>query len=160
MELRRGLLMQMAGGGDVPIPSFMNHLESGTITLESGGNTWISLQDIALPKGILVFSNDFDLITAKTNKDVLGAYGALYLAGTDTLTPQSSGYYAIAYGAFYFVNWGQNNDQGNPTARSSRTESRGIPYFDPANKRFYFHGFGTGEYDFKHNITYNWIAWD
>lgn len=149
--------MQM---GSSNIPAFFNHLESGQVTLESGGNTWISIPSIEFPKGILVFNNGFDLNTAKTDKTVLGAYGALYIAGTDTLQLNSSGYYTISYGTFYFTNWGQNTDQSNPSARTSRTESRGIPYFDPTQRRFYFYGFGTGDYDFKYNVTYNWLAWD
>lgn len=145
------------GMGGSKLPSFMNHMESGTVTLDSA-NTWISIPSIAFPKVILIYNNNFDFLSAKADKPMIGAYGALYIAGSDALTPNSMGYYTIAEGAFYFTNWGSSGNY--PNARSSRTESRGVPYFDPTNRRFYFHGFGTGEYDFKRDITYNWIAWD
>lgn len=161
MMSRRGLLGAMAKSGN--IPAFMNHLESGTISL-SDARTWIDIPSIAFPKGILVYSNDFDLQTnAKEDKDKLGAYAALYIAGSDDLSAieiSNNSYYIISYGAFYFTNWGQNTGGKNPTPRSSRTESRGIPYFDPVNRRFYFYGFGTGDYDFKQGIEYHWLAWD
>ena len=153
--------MGMAKSGN--IPAFMNHLESGTVTLSDSNNVWIDIPSIAFPKGILVYSNDFDLATnAKADKDKLGAYAALYIAGSDDLSVISTtgNSYIISYGAFYLTNWGQNTGQQSPSARMSRAESRGIPYFDYVNKRFYFYGFGEGEYDFKQGIEYHWIAWD
>jgi hypothetical protein len=158
MSIRRGLMAQMANG---KIPVFMNHLESGTVSLRSG--TWIDIPSIAFPKGILVYSNDFDLQTnSKADKDKLGAYAALYIAGSDDLSAirTTGDSYIISYGSFYYTNWGQNTNQQNPTSRSSRTETRGIPYFDYVNRRFYFYGFGEGDYDFKQDIEYHWLAWD
>lgn len=156
MEIRRGLMM-MAGGKN---PAFMNHLESGSFTLESGAYISIPLTNIDLPKGVLVYSNAFDLDIAKTDKTMFGAYAAMYIAGTNTPVLSADNVYYLHKWSMYAVNWGQNTDNSNPAWRSSRTETRGIRYFNPYNRTIFLAGFGTGEYDFKHNITYNWIAWD
>ena len=139
------------------LPAFINHLESGTVTLESEQNIWIPIPSIAMPKGILVYNNNFDYASAKADK-TLGAYGALYIAGSDELTLNSYGYYPILGGAFYMIDWGTSTNY--PMARASRGETRGVRFFNPQNRSFYFCGFGTGDYDFKNNVTYNWMAWD
>ena len=159
MELNtiRRALLGMASG---KIPAFFNHLDSGSFSVESGTIAWVSMQNITNPKGIIVFSDAFDLDAAKADKPMLGAYAACYIAGTDTLSPDNNGNIPIARFTSYFVNWGQNTDNASPTFRTSRTEMRGIQLYDPQNKQFYMNGFGTGEYDFKYNVTYNWIAWD
>ena len=154
MSVRRGLMM-VAGSK----PEFMNHLESGSFSLDSGYETDIALSKIDLPKGILVYSDAFDLDSAKADKPIVGAYIAIYIAGTNTLILQDNVYYIQRF-SMYAVNWGQNTNNENPAWRSSRTENRGIRYIRPSNKTFHLNGFGTGEYDFKHNVTYNWIAWD
>lgn len=150
-------MAQMANG---QIPSFMNHLESGQINLESGTDVNVSLTNIAMPKGIFIYSNAFDLDTAKADKPMLGAYIALYIAGTDELTLTSNNVYNLHVFSMYAVNWGQNVDSQNPAWRASRTESRGIYWFRPSTRVFNLRGFGSGEYDFKNGVTYNWIAWD
>lgn len=149
--------MGMAGG---KIPAFMNHLESGSFTLESGTNVDIPLSNIDMPKGVLIYSNAFDLDMAKTDKTMLGAYAAMYIAGSNTPVLSADNVYYLQKMSMYAVNWGQNTDNSNPAWRSSRAEARGIRYFRPNNRTISLTGFGTGEYDFKHNITYNWIAWD
>lgn len=157
MMLRRGLMM-MAGGGK--IPTFMNHLESGSFTLESGTYINIPLSNIDIPKGVLIYSNAFDLDMAKTDKTMLGAYAAMYIAGNNTLVLSGDNVYYLHRFTMYAVNWGQNLDNSNPTWRSSRAESRGIRWFKPSNRTIALSGFGTGEYDFKNNVEYHWIAWD
>lgn len=153
-------LSYVSPGGGGSLPSFMNHLESGSFTLSSGTETNIELNEISLPKGILVFSNGFDLTSAKSSKPLLGAYAALYIAGSDVLTPGSNGYIAFQNYSMYAVNWGQNTDNMNPSWRGSRTESRGIRGVYTNTKKILMNGFGTGEYDFQYNVQYNWIAWD
>ena len=150
----------MVGGGEVPIPSFMNHLESGTLLLESGASTWISLQSITDPKGILFYSNDFDVTSAKADKSLLGAFSALYIRGKEVEIQSGTNYLSLFNSSSYMVNWGSGANNANSVPRNTRTESRGVAYFDSVNKRMYIHGFGTGEYDFKYNVQYNWIAWD
>ena len=137
----------------------MNHLESGSFTLESGASTSLSLSNIDLPKGVLIFSNAFDLSSPKADKPMLGTYMATYVAGTDTLSLRDNVYYLSDF-SMYAVNWGQSTDDKNPVWRSTRTENRGIRWFNPSNKSITVTGFGTGEYDFKYNVQYNWIAWD
>lgn len=145
------------GGG---LPSFINHLESGSFTLESGSNIWVDFTDITFPKGIVVFNSDFDLASDKTDKALLGAYMAAYIAGNDTLTPNSSGFCNIAYAACYMANFGQGTNQKYPSTFRTISSSRGISGFNPTTKKFYVIGFGTNEYDFKYNIPYYWMAWD
>lgn len=155
-----GLTYVSPGGGGAVLPSFMNHLESGTFTVESGTDKNIELSGISLPKGIIIFSNGFDLTSAKADKPLLGAYAAFYVAGSDVLTPGSNYYVNLAYYTMYAVNWGQNTNNMNPVWRNSRTESRGIRGFYTNTKKIYMNGFGTGEYDFQYNVEYKWIAWD
>ena len=156
MNLRRGLMAQMASG---KIPAFMNRLESGSFSVSSGYETKIALSNIDLPKGFLIYSNEFDLFSAKADKPMLGAYAAMCILGTNTLVLLDNVYYLQTI-SMYAVNWGQNTGSKNPTWRNSRTEDRGIRYFRPSNKTFHVRGFGDGEYDFKFGVTYNWIAWD
>lgn len=151
--------MGMAGG---KIPAFMNHLESGSFSLssESGINYYnIQLIDIEKPKGILVYSNAFDITNPKADKPLLGAYAALYTTGTGEPAINGNAWSLQLYST-YAVNWGANTDQKNPSWRSSRTETRGIRWYTPSTRLVYLVGFGTGEYDFKYDVTYNWIAWD
>lgn len=148
----------MAGGGK--IPAFMNHLESGSFTLESGTNIDIPLSNIDMPKGVLIYSNAFDLDMAKTDKTMLGAYAAMYISGSNTPVLASDNLYYLNKWTMYAVNWGQNTDYSNPAWRSSRAENRGIRYFRPSNRTICLNGFGTGEYDFKNNVEYYWLAWD
>lgn len=137
------------------LPSFINHLDSGTILLESGNSVWIQLSTVQNLKGLLIFNNDFNLGQPQANRPFVGAYGALYLAGSNEWSTSNQGYKIISDGAYYFT-----NNLTYPSPRTSRTESRGVPYYDTENNRVYFYGFGTGDYDFKYNIPYHWIAWD
>jgi hypothetical protein len=158
MSIRRGLMAQMAGG---KIPSFMNHLESGQFSNDTTGDYDIQLQNIAEPKGVLIYSNDFSMYDAKSDKTKLGAYGALFIAPSDMSQAQTvNGWVVCSANAFYFTNWGQNTSHQNASARNSRTETRGILYYRPSTKEVRIRGFGTGEYDFQLNTTYNWIVWD
>ena len=143
-------------------PSFFNHIESGTFINDQ--NTYsleIPLQQIQhVPKGVLVYSNAFDTDSDKTDKPSLGPYAALFIAGTGEIPLSSDNvYYLTAYSGYY-VNWGGDSNQKSPTKRDSRLESRGLHYFRPSNNSFAIRGFGTGDYDFKYNIPYHWIAWD
>ena len=143
------------------IPAFFNHLESGQFSLTSGETgTWVNMQQISLPKGILIYSNAFDITSAKEDKPLLGAYCAYYIAGTDELTPGSDGNIAIGGISFYLTNWGRVGATNNPISYNTSATSRGLDAIKPTNKAFHIRGFGTTEYDFKTEITYNWIAWD
>lgn len=161
--------MSMIGGGDVPLPSFMNHLEGGSFTLTSGdvsayGEYDIQLTNIAKPKGIIVFSNSFNCLDAKADKPFLGAFACLYVepADAENLTT-TNGWNILSSVSSYNVNWGQNTGQAQPTARNSWNENnRGVYLFNESTKKIRIKGFSSsqGEYDFKFNVTYNWIAWD
>lgn len=62
--------MAMASG---KLPDFINHVDSGTIIAENSKDVWINLTNVAVPKVILVYSNDFDMMTNKADKTILGA---------------------------------------------------------------------------------------
>lgn len=151
--------MRMAQGAN--LPNFMNHFEYGSFSSDTTGDYDLQLKVITEPKGILIFSNDFNMYDAKVDKTALGAYGALFIAPADiSQAATTNGWVICSPNAFYFTNWGQNTDQSNSSARYSRTETRGIAYYKPSTKEIRFRGFGTGDYDFKLNVIYNWIVWD
>lgn len=147
---------------NAPLPSFVNNIDSGEIIVQNGEPTsfWVTYKNIEVPKGIILYSNDFDLISAKTNKTLLGAIAAWFIAGNQLKDPDANGWIDITGMAGYGVNWGSGGNQEKITNRSSHSETRGIRLLDLINHRFYLQGFGTGEYDFKYNIPYHWIAWD
>lgn len=146
---------------NAPLPSFINCLDSGEITVQNGDPNafWVGYKNIETPKGIMLYSNDFDLISAKTNKSLLGAVAAWFIAGNQLKDPDANGWIDITGMSGYAVNWGSGATQEKITNRSSHSESRGMRLLDLVNKRFYMQGFGTSEYDFKYDIVYHWIAW-
>ena len=140
-------------------PSFFNHLSSGSFVVESGTSVTIQTT-ISNPSGILIFSNDlFDLSTDKADKQVLGSYAALYLKG-DPEPSYWGSKQIISDFSFYFCNWGSAGSERYPAQRASRTENRGLRYFNTSTQEIEMNGFGTGDYDFKYNTPYHWIAWD
>ena len=154
-----GLAYVKSGGGS--IPSFMNHFESGSFEVTSGSEYNIQLTDISEPKGVLVFSNGFNLYSAKEDKPLLGAFMAVFIAGTDTEDqPISSGVRNVGYNTQYAYNFGSDTNNAKSSAGNTRTTNRGVKALKITDKRVLLGGFGTGEYDFKYNVTYNWIAWD
>ena len=158
MELRRGLMAQMASG---KLPAFFNHLLSGSFVVDSGQSSIIiQVGGISDPKGILLFSDEpFDLMSAKAEKPMLGAYGASYIRGSEE--PARLGVrQTINDEAYYFVNWGSSGSDKFPAARASRTENRGLRYYNTETCAIEMNGFGSGDYDFKQGVKYNWIVWD
>ena len=144
-----------------PIPTFFNDVEYGNFTLESGSSIWVSLSRITDPKGILVYNDTFDVQSAKDDKPVLGAYAAIAIVEASSIESEASGYKQVSSFATYAVNWGTAVGNYNyPAWRSSRTETRGIRFYDQVQNRFHVVGFGTGDYDFKLNTTYHWMAWE
>lgn len=143
-------------------PSFFNHLDSGTIINDGSSSViTIPLSTITtVPKGILIYSNAFDLSSNKADKPSLGAYCALFIKGSDELIISSDNVYYLTGRSGYYINWGADTNSKYPTKRDSRTEPRGLYYYQPSTNSFAVRGFGTGEYDFKYNIPYYWIAWD
>lgn len=149
--------MGMASG---KLPPFVNHMDSGTVNLDGGTSLWVDLTTVIEPKVIIVYSNAFDLTSAKADKPVLGALAAWYIASDELQPADSSGWIPIVNASGYAVNWGSGPNQSFITNRSSYTEQRGVRLLDLTLHRFYLQGFGTGDYDFKYNTDYHWIAWD
>lgn len=159
MSLRRGLLSAMASGGG--IPSFMNHLEGGQFSVSSEAYANIQLTNITQPKGILIYSNDFNLYSAKADKPKLGCYSALFIAGSDQYDqPTAQGSYIYSSNAYILENWGEGTNQEYTKAFATRTSNRGIRALKISDNFISVAGFGTGEYDLQLDTTYNWIAWD
>jgi len=162
IELRRRVMLSMGG----KIPSFMNQFEYGSFMLTDSTKT---SYDIILKndypncmKGILIYSNEFDIDSPKADKPMLGAYAAVYIMGANgaVYNEQYAAYQSIYMESTYAVNWGQDTDGKSPVWRSSRTETRGISFYRPSTKTLEIIGFGTGEYDFKRNVEYHYLVWD
>ena len=150
-----------SGGGGGGLPSFMNHMDSGTFSLENGSEIFLELTNVTIPKVVLIYSNDFDIVTAKASKPLVGSYWSLFIAGTDTMTPDGSqGNINFSGKNFYCTNWGNSTDEKYPSPRKTLGENRGIRAVNTVPKKLLVSGFGSGEYDFQYNVTYNWIAWD
>ena len=159
MELRRGLMMQMAGG---KIPVFMNHLESGSFLLESTdvtsyGEYDIQLKDISKPKGFLLYSNEFNMFDAKASKPMTGAFASLYIEPADISDAQIiNTWTSVSPLMYYGINWGQGTDQMYPTFRRSQNEgNRGMYLYNQTEKKIRLRGFNSqqSEYDFRFGIT-------
>lgn len=159
----------MAGGGQ--IPAFMNHLESGSFQLDSAptggygyGEYIIQLSDISKPKGILLYSNEFNMFDNKADKPMLGAFASLYIAPADIdNATMINGYTGIYPLIWYYLNWGQGSGEQYPTVRRSEYESnRGIYLYNETLKQIIIRGFiaGQSDYDFKLNTLYHWLVWD
>lgn len=145
-----------------PLPKFVNNFDSGSFVNTGTSSLEIPLNTITtLPEGILVYNSDFDVSSPKVDKPFLGAYCALFIkGGSDIALSSPENVYYLVGRSGYYVNWGGDTGSKAPSKRDSRTETRGLYYYRPSNNSFGIRGFGTGEYDFKYNIPYYWIAWD
>lgn len=162
MEVRRRVMLSMGG----KIPSFMNQFEYGSFMLtDSTKTTYEIILKNDYPncmKGILIYSNEFDIDSPKAEKPILGAYAAVYIMGANgaVYSEQYGAYLNINVESRYAVNWVESVDNKSPAWRSSRTEPRGISFYRPSTKTLSIRGFGTGEYDFKRNVEYHYLVWD
>jgi hypothetical protein len=155
-----GTLIAGFGGGK---PSFVNNFEFGSFTVPEESSTHVlTLQgDYATyPKGIIIFSNAFDLTSAKADKPMLGAFAAAFFSGTPAVPLSSYNNYILSYYSTYCVNWESGSPGARPTWRLSKGESRGLYFYEPSTKALNLRGFGTGEYDFKQGIEYHYLVWD
>lgn len=152
---------------NLPLPSFMNHLESGSFQLDSAnayGEYNIQLQNISKPKGILVYAEGFSMFDAKADKPMLGAFASLYIAPADIDNANVENGWTMIHGLInYAVNWGSGTNSGYPTYRRSTNEAnRGIYLYNETLKQVRLRGFlpAQSDYDFKFNHTYHWLVWD
>lgn len=153
---------------NLPLPLFMNHLESGSFSVETTSDVYgehtIQLKTISKPKGILLYSNGFNMFDAKSDKPLLGAFASLYIAPADIDNASKiNGWTNISSLMWYFVNWGTNANGASPTARRSNAEmSRGVYLYNESTKQIQLRGFisSQSDYDFKFNHTYHWLVWD
>lgn len=155
-----GRLIAGYGGGK---PSFTNNFEFGSFTVPIGSSTHaLTLQGEyeTYPKGIIIFSNAFDLTSAKADKPMLGAFAAAFFSGTPAVPMSSYNNYILSYYSTYCVNWESGSPGARPTWRGSKGESRGIYFYEPSTKVLNLRGFGDGEYDFKQGVEYRYLIWD
>lgn len=155
-----GTLIAGYGGGK---PSFVNNFEFGSFTVPEESSTHvITLQGEyeTCPKGIIIFSNAFDLTSNKADKPMLGAFAAAFFSGTPAVPLSSHNNYILSYYSTYCVNWENGSPGARPTWRSSMGGARGIYFYEPSTKALNLRGFGTGEYDFKQGIEYHYLIWD
>ena len=155
-----GALIAGFGGGK---PSFMNNFEGGSFTVPEDSSTHVlTLQEEyeTYPKGIIIFSDAFDITSAKADKPLLGAFAAAFFSGTPAVPLSSYNNYILSYYSTYGVNWESGSSGARPSWRRSISETRGIYYYEPTTKELYLRGFGTGEYDFKTGVEYHYLIWD
>jgi len=154
---------------NTPLPSFFNNLESGSFiatkdNITANGEYDIQLSTITKPQGIIVFTHSLNCLDAKSEKPLLGAFATMYIRPADAENlNQTNGWTILSGVNCYVINWGNGTGAGYPQARTGLNDSgRGIYLFNETTKTLRLRYFTTsqGDYDFKYNIPYHWIAWD
>ena len=154
---------------NAPLPTFVNHLESGSFIvtandISSTGEYDIQLSTITVPKGIIVFSNSFNCFDAKANKPIRGAFATIYIRPADAENlRKTNGWTILSDVNSYMINWGNGTNSSYPSARYGYNDSnRGIYLYNETTKtlRLRYFEASQGDYDFKYNIPYNWMVWD